>query len=95
MCGADTRAELLGQSGEETEYRPDPDPRPAFLPMGIQTVPETVGEGWQRLFVRKVTKPGRYSKGLSGLSDGVTYQFRAAVGNEWNVMKGELQLMTV
>lgn len=170
-AGADTGVEVLGQSGEETEYRPDldarayweqrreglflsvmhaqriycgiswrnplvlkiTDPQPAFVPMGIQTVPETMGEGgravlaadvetlgsfeeaelwfewriypgfalssyeegWQRLSVGKVTTPGRFSAELSGLSEGVTYQFRAAVGNEWNVMKGELRLMTV
>ena len=170
-AGAGTTVEVLGQSGEETEYRPDldagayweqrdeglflsvmhaqriycgiswrnplvlkiTDPQPAFLPMGVQTVQEvqrdkggavlaacveTLGsfeeaelwfewrvypgfalssyeEGWQRLSVGRVTETGRYEAALSGLSEGITYQYRAAVGNEQNVMKGELQLMTM
>lgn len=52
-------------------------------------------EGWQKLRAGKVRKPGRYEAELSGLSAGVTYQYRAALGNERNVMKGELRLMTM
>ncbi len=52
-------------------------------------------EDWQKLRAGKVRKPGRYEAELSGLSAGVTYQYRAALGNERNVMKGELRLMTM
>lgn len=168
-AGTGTTVEVLGQSGEETEYRPDLDaracweqrseglflsvmyaqriycgitwrnplvlkitePQPAFVPMGVQTLEqvhrecdgiilsadvETLGsfekaelwfewrvypgfalssyeEGWQEHTAGKVTKPGRYSTVLSGLSGGTTYQYRAVIGNEMNVMKGELRLI--
>lgn len=170
-AGPDTVVEVLGQSGEETEYRPDldarayweqraegfylsvmhaqriycgiswhnplvlkiTDPRPAFLPMGVRTAEEkrlengaailaadvvTLGsfeeadlwfewrvypgfalssyeEGWRSLPAGKVKGPGCYNAELSGLSGGITYQYRAALGNESNVMKGELRLMTI
>lgn len=167
-----TVVEVLGQSGAETEYRPDLDARtyweqredglfisamhaqriycgvqwrnplvlkitnpiPAFSPMLVQTakaVPneqegavtlsaeiETLGsfdkaalwfewreypgfalssyeEGWQRLDAGEATAPGLCCAALTGLKKGVTYQFRAAAGNDQNEMKGELMLFTL
>lgn len=168
-ASVNTVVEVLGQSGEETEYRPDLDarvyweqrtdglflsvmhaqriycgvqwrnplvlkitnPRPAFSPLGVRTVQavqegdsmllsadvETMGsfeearlwfewrvypgfalssyeEGWQKLPAAAVTRPGRCIARLSGLTGGTTYQYRAVIGNEQNIMKGELQLIT-